>query len=798
MKIPLSWLRDMAETDLDAGELARRLTAAGTEVEGMEERGRELDGVVVGEIVQVDPHPGADRLVVCRVRLEPQRVETIVCGARNMRAGDRVAVATPGTRLPDGRAIEAAVIRGQSSFGMLCSARELGLGDDHEGILILEAGAEVGAPLATALGMADTVLEIGLTPNRGDCLSVLGIARELAAVGAARLVRRRSAVREKGEPAERRVRVSIADPELCSRYVARVIDGIEIGPSPQWMQQRLLAAGMRPINNVVDVTNYVMLERGQPLHAFDLRRLPAGEITVRRAGDTRRFTLLDGSEVGLEGDDLLITSGGRPVALAGIMGGLDSGIADDTRTVLLESAWFSPTAVRRTAKRLGLSTESSYRFERGVDVEGVMAAADRAAALLARVARGVAAPGSVDVYPRPHRPAPVHVRVQRVGEVLGMPVDRARIVALLKAIGASVSAAPGGALTVVPPSHRSDLGREIDFVEEVARLIGLDEIPAALPAASLTAGDEGPTRATARALRRTLAAWGWSEAIPLSFASEEANRTFPGVTPPGAEAVDLINPLAQDAPQLRRSLLPGLLDSARLNFNQGETGVALFALGHAFWREGGGEAEGSRLAGVLSGTPPHRGVGGAGVEPDFFDLKGVVESVLERFAVEPEWSRAAETAFLHPGSGARIAFGERSLGFAGGLHPAAQERWGLPRPTWVFELDLDILLEYPPRRSFRELPRFPAVTRDLAIVADDGFVAGEVIRFVREWGNEWVETVELFDLYRGAQLPEGKKSLAFSIVYRAADRTLTDEEVNSVHMRLAEALSAALGVEMRR
>lgn len=797
MKVPLSWLREIAESELPALEIAARLTSAGIEIEAIVERGRELDGVVVGEIVQVDPHPSADRLVVCQVRIDANRVERIVCGARNMKAGDKVAVATPGTTLPDGRAIGAAEIRGVASHGMLCSERELGLGDDHDGILILGGAVEVGTPLAQALGMSDTVFEVGLTPNRGDCLSILGIARELAALQAAKLVRRRSALREKGTPAEQQVTVRITDPDLCWRYSARVVTGVRIAPSPVWMQQRLLASGMRPINNVVDVTNYVMLERGQPLHAFDLERLPAPEITVRRAGAAQKFTVLDGTEHSLEADDLMITSGGQPVAIAGVMGGLASGVSEETRTILLESAWFHPTSVRRTSRRLGLSTESAYRFERSVDIEGVVQAADLAASLLVRVAGGAVAPGIVDVYPRPHRPATVNVRVQRIADILGLPVDRPRAVSIFKAIGAEVSAAPGGSLSVVPPSHRSDLTREIDFSEEVVRLIGMDAVPTSLPAAAVMAGDEGPVRPLVRDLRQQLVALGWCEAVPLSFSSVEANRAFHGVTPATAASVEVLNPIAVDLPELRRSLLAGLADSARLNFNQGEPDVALFACARVFWKQDGSDAEGLRLAGLLCGQPKRKGFGVAPHETDFFDIKGIVENLLDRFDAPVEWHPAAGVPFLHPGAAASLRLGEAVVGLVGGLHPEVQEAWGLPQKGWAFELDLDTLLAYPPRRSFRELPRFPAVTRDLAIVAEEGFVAGEVIRFVREGGNPWVETVELFDQYRGAQIPAGKKSLAYSILYRATDRTLTDEEVNSVHERLKKALGEALGVEMR-
>ncbi len=797
MRVTLNWLREFIDLELTAAEIAERLTAAGLEVEAVEEVGRELDGVVVAEIVRVDPHPGADRLVVCQVRPGDGGAVPVVCGARNMKAGDRVPLATPGARLPDGRRIEAAEIRGVRSEGMLCSAAELGLGPDAEGIMILPADCEVGRPVAQAVGIADTVMEIGVTPNRGDCLSVLGIARELAALTGIPLKRRRDGLRHRGGAAAPAVAVRIVEPELCHRYVARVVVGVHVAPAPFWMQRRLLAVGVRPINNVVDITNYVMMERGQPLHAFDLDRLPQPEIVVRRAGSETTFLALDGAEYELLPDDLVISSGGEPVAVAGVIGGAESAVSEATKRVLLESAWFSPLAVRRTARRLGLATESAYRFERGVDVEGVDRAAERAAWLLAHCAGGTVLPEAVDAYPRPYQPAPIQLRVQRLGELLGVPVERAEAARILKALGANVTPGPKGTLTVLAPSYRADLTREIDLVEEVARVMGYERIPPTLPAGALVAGDEGELRRVSRALRELLAAQGWCEAIPLGFASPRMNELFPGLGPEGREPIEIRNPLSQEQSAMRLSLLSGLAECVGNNLRQAERSIALFSCGKAFWRLEGMCCEGQRLAGVLQGELPREGIGNRARSAEFEDVKGAVELVLARFGAPVRWVRWAAAPWVHPAHGAGLVVGEDLVGVAGGLHPAVLEELDVPEPCWMFELDLDKLLQYPPRRRFRELPRFPAVVRDLALVTDEDFAADTVIQFVHQWGNEWIEDVRLFDQYRGGNLPPGKKSLAYSLTYRAADRTLKDEEVNALHERLARAVVRELGVELR-
>jgi phenylalanyl-tRNA synthetase beta chain len=799
MKITWNWLSEFVDLELSPTALGDRLTMAGLELDSIEEHGREVAGVVCAQIVRVRPHPRESRLSLCDVRSGDASPVSVVCGAPNVHAGERVAYAPPGALLPGARRIEAAEIQGETSVGMLCSEAELGLGADSSGILILPADARIGARIGEILQLEDTVLDIAVTPNRGDCLSVLGLAREIAALTGRHLRRRRITARESHEAVEDLVNIGVEDAELCRRYVGRVITGIEVGPSPLWMQYRLRAVGVRAINNIVDVTNYVMIERGQPLHAFDFDRLPQPEINVRRAGSSSRFTTLDGQERELHPDDLLIVSGDRPVAVAGVMGGADTEVHDDTRRILLESAWFHPSSVRRTAKRLGLRSEASYRFERGTDLEGVPLAADRAASMILQLAGGQLCRGRGDAYPSPHQAAPIALRLQRVTDVLGMDVSRAEIVSALKALGMAASAGARRTLTVVPPAYRSDLSREIDLIEEVARVVGYDRVPVRLPECTLAGADTDPAQTRERDAKRFLTAQGLSETVLLSFCSPRLNQIFSGFGQP-RQPVIIRNPLTQEEAELRFSLCPSLLAAVRENLRQGLAEVALFSLGKVFWQDQG-PAEAMRLAGVVCRTVPRVGLGSRDQLATFAVIKGIVEGLCDWLgAAETQWRPFSEGAALHPGKAATVEIDGTEIGVVGAVHPDVAEELEIDLPCWLFELDLRTLLKYCPRDfGFTDLPRFPVVVRDVAVVAEGDFGSDQVIRFVREWdkSTRLIEDVRLFDQYAGAPIPAGKKSLAYTISYRAADRTLTDAEINDVHTRLIAAMQAALSVEPR-
>ncbi len=802
MKITLNWLRELVEVVLSPEELAETLVMAGLEVEAIEERRPSWTDVEIAVVEHMAPHPNADRLRLLQVRRASETV-SVVCGASNMQAGDAVALAVPGTMLPDGTRIERAAIRGEVSHGMLCSTRELGLSEaDAGGIMILPADAPIGKPLVQYLGAADTVLELSVTPNRGDCLSVLGVAREVAALTGAALRGRRGTVAEDRAPASKIARVEIQAPDLCPYYAARVVRGLAVGPSPLWMQTRLAMVGLRPISNVVDATNYVMLERGQPLHAFDLHRLRGARVNARRAGSRQRYETLDGQVRELLPEDLVIADSEGPVAIAGIMGGADSEIRTDTVDVLLESAFFTPETVRRTARRLGLSTDSSYRFERGVDPSGTRVALERLTELIAANAGGAVAKGVLEERaPGRRTRASIRLRPARVNFLLGTSLKVGEMERPLRALGATVSGSGAEVRRVVPPSHRFDLLSEVDLVEEIARLVGYDAVPATVPAIAAGGPGIGPTHQVEQRLRERLRGAGFDEMITVAMVSVDDNRDFPGLPELTGRSVALMNPLSVDAAELRRSLLPGVLRALAENRRQGAGHVAGFTLGRVFAKEADRYHELHTLALLLSGAWPPATVGAATRPCEFSDLRGALEAVfaelhLDAVRFEPVGS---EAPYLHPGMAARIDIGGVVCGYAGALHPNLVASRGLDAVPWVAELDLMRVVQYCPGRViFRLLPRFPAVTRDIAVTVDEQFPAQRVLDAVKEVGEPLVEEVRVFDHYTGAPIPTGKKSLAYTIAYRAPNRTLTDDEVNAMHEQLVARLVRQLPLEVRR
>jgi len=801
MKVTLNWLREFVPIELSLDRLADRLAMAGLEVDGIHEQGAEP--IKVAQIVRIDPHPQSDHLTVCQVTTGGE-VIPVVCGASNMQVGDKVALAPEGTTLPEGQQVERVEIRGQLSYGILCSERELGLSDDHRGLLIIPKEVPLGEAVYAVLGLRDTILDVAITPNRGDCLSVLGLAREISALTGAPLHAGKPRVRQSGSPIHSQARVSIADADLCPRYAARVVTGVKIAPSPAWMRWRLEAAGVRALNNIVDVTNYVMLERGQPLHAFDLPSLAGQEIIVRRARDIVAVVTLDGKERTLAPDDLLICDRDRAVAVAGVMGGANSEVSDRTTEVLLESAYFIPETVRRTARRLGLRSEASYRFERGVDPQGAVFALDRAATLLQQLADGKVSRGVIDVFPHPLLPKVIPLRSQRVSSFLGVKIEANEIEQCMRTLGAKVQGGRGGIWEVTVPSYRADLSQEADLIEEVARLRGYETIPALLPRTEVRETNRDAEGTWAQRVRVCLTAQGLAEMLNLSFTSTRLNNLFPGLIP-DAVAIPLLNPLSAEGAEMRLSALGGLMRALQHNVRQGEIGVTAFELGKTFFLERGQTQLHQRqerlvLSAVLYGTWPVGGLGQQSKTVDFADLKGIIESVGQELHCQEllRWERATDVSFLHPGKAARIMVEKNSVGVAGALHPDHCVALDLSDTPWVFELDFTALLHYArPVRQYQPLPRFPTVVRDVAIVADKELSVQSIIDAVHALAHPLIVDMRLFDRYQGSQIPPDKQSLAYSIAYRTADRTLTALEVSEAHAQVIEHLVKTLGVEVR-
>jgi phenylalanyl-tRNA synthetase beta chain len=850
MKVLWSWLLELCDLPHlpTVEEGVRAFTGGGLEVESVDDLGATFSGVVVAQVVDKRPHPNADSLTLVDVIIAKGGAATqVVCGAPNVPApGRKVLWAQPGATLPGGITLAVKAVKGIESPGMLCAADELGLGDDHSGIIVLDEDdtTVLGAPAQRALGVDDWLLDIGVPANRGDCLGHLGLARELTALMGGRLVAPVPGPDLEelawSTPAAELAAVTIEDPEGCPRYVARVIDGLKVGPSPRRFAQRLRAVGVRPISNLVDVTNYVLFELGQPLHAFDWHRLAGGRakatIGVRRARAGERMTTLDAIERELLATDLLITGGpsgvdggdDRAVALAGVMGGLDTEVTAATTRVLLESASFHPPSIRRTARRLALPSEASQRFERGVDPALASLAADRAAALLARLGGGRVATGAVDVYPRPRARVAVPLRLERARKLTGTPLSAGDCEAALMRLGCDVVPDGDGHWSVTPPSARADLGREVDLIEDVLRVHGYGEVPRTLPALRVA-----PTRLVddrADRARRALAAAGLAEAITFGFQSRERHGWL-GLPADDRRAHPLAirNPMSADQAVMRTSLIPNLLAAAVRNRSFGIADVALFEVGSVFLGTTRAAADGvihgaSRQAGVtcvtcrgggpappghptgLPDEPLHAAIVLVGARPrwlgasapwDVFDLRGLLEHLARALAVEaPRVTAVADVPYLHPGVGAQIWFGDTAVGVLGEVHPDVRDRAGLDAPAFVLEVALG---GWPPAAiaRMRPVPRFPASPRDVSLLLADDVPAGRVAEVIRAAAGPLLESFALAEEYRDARLGAGKKSVLWSISYRSLDRTLTDAEVDAAHEALVARLVSDLDAQRR-
>lgn len=648
----------------------------------------------------------------------------------------------------------------------------------------------------------DWLLELAVTPNRGDCLGILGVAREVAALTGGRLKLPPVSPHASDSSVKRAVAVKIASPRLCPRYSARVVHDVRIGSSPAWMQSRLEACGIRAINNVVDITNYVMLETGQPLHAFDLERLAAKRIVVRRAGEIKKFVTLDGIERELAAEDLLICDGDLPVALAGVMGGRDSEVRAETHSVLLESANFDPVTIRQTAKRLALHSEASHRFERGVDPEGTLHALDRAVFLLQQIASGTSLRGAVDRYALRTKAKTILLRNEKVKRLLGVEISPREAQRALQSLGLKIQQRSRQGLKVVPPPYRRDLTRETDLIEELARLRGYNRIPSTLPLVRPRGGRVDSRLGWERRVRSFLAGEGLSEMVNLPFTSAERNRDFPGLWRDSRSAVAILNPLIRENAEMRLSLVPGLLENLRAHVSQKLKGFYGYDLGKVFSLDSKASPDEKEwLGAVLYGQRERKGLRAKVEAPlTFLDVKGLVEGILELIGVGERvlWTDRRLVSFLHPGKAAALEMDGSWVGYLGEVHPDLREALGLP-PFFLFELDFEKLVQYaPPQLTVRSLPRFPSVERDLSIVVEEAFPAQRIVSWIREeFSHSLVEDAHVFDQYKGSPVPEGKKSLAYTIAYRAGDRTLTDAEVNAVHQELVAKIGEVFGAQLR-
>jgi len=804
MKFTINWLKTYLDFELSARELADRLTMLGLEVDSVESLYPALTGVVVARIDSVAPHPNADRLVLCEVD-DGAGGRRVVCGAPNARAGLVTALALPGAVLPGGLVIKPAKIRGEASSGMLCSASELGIGGPKSGIMELSGDLVPGQPLAEALGLSDTLIEVDLTPNRPDCASVIGLAREVGGFTGSRVKHPIAGELPELKGDNLPFAVEVRDSEACPRYSARMIRGVKIGPSPWWLQRLLLGVGLRPINNVVDVTNFVMLEYGQPLHAFDFDKLAGGRIVVRRAEPGEELETLDGVKRQLDSEMLLICDAERGVAVAGIMGGGNSEVGGSSSEILLESACFNPVSIRRTSRRLNLATDSSYRFERGVDPQGTVRALERAARLIVELAGGELVPGGVDFREGMKIPAPIELRVQRCNDLLGITLTGTEIAEHLAAIEITSSPLDKKNLEVTVPGFRVDLEREIDLIEEVARLVGYNELPTTMPLVPLSFSENDPSRLLRARVAELLIGQGFSEAINYSFVSPQHFEQL-GLADddPARVTVRLLNPLSDEQSVMRTMLLPGILENARRNINHQVGDLRLFETGKVF-HPGANELpdEENRLVVVLSGRRyPGSPVYHFGQDQvDFFDIKGVAEVLLRELRCEGV-KMVAETnppryVVQENYLGLRAPDGTE-VGGLGRVRPDCLRAFGIKVPLFFLEMNLAVVEGLPVRpKRFAPLAKFPAVRWDLAMVVPKTVASGELLDAIRNSGEALIEDVELFDVYQGEKIAEGAKSVAISITYRDREKTLADEAVQLVHQKIINMIGSRFGGLLR-
>lgn len=808
MHASIKWLNDYVSITEAPETLADQLTMAGIPVASVDSLGQNIQNVVTGKVIEVNPHPAADRLSVCKINIGENKV-TIVTGATNVRAGQIVPVALEGAKLPSGKAIEAAELRGVMSQGMLCSAEELNLDakiiapELREGIYILPAETAVGIDIQTALGLDDTVLEFELTPNRADCFSVIGLAREVAVLTNTTVKKPMLALQEQGESkASTLATVTITEPALCSRFTARILQNVKVAPSPVWMQHRLQAAGMRPINNIVDVTNFVMLEMGQPMHAYDYSLLARHSITVRKANPGEKLTTLDGVKRELHPETLVIADAVQAVGIAGVMGGLATEVTAATQTVLLEAAAFQGASVRRSSRALGLRSEASGRFERGVDTANITRALDRAAKLLEDMGACKVCPGIIDNYPGITLPRQVVFTAKQINAFLGTEIPQATMVDILRRLEFELDV-QGERITVTVPTWRSDVTGPADISEEVARIYGYNKVPTTTPSGRMTRGSQSYTQSIADRLKSSLAGIGFTETISFSFMHPNtlAKLNYTGDSHL-YQGIEIRNPITDEFPWLRTTLLGGIMDVLVRNLSRKNEDLKIFELGAVYQPEQlplqDLPNEPLMLCGALCGRRTEVAWNQPQQAVDFYDAKGAVEELLANLGITQYTVKAGEHPPLHPGKTAIFTIGDETIATVGELHPKVQAAFGINRKVYVFEIPVKAVVNQTRLiGKYEQLPKFPAIARDLALVLPVSVPASQVTDVIVENGGNLLADVKLFDVYTGEQVPDGYRSLAYSLVFRAVDRTLTDAEVETHHKNILVHLEKTLSAKLR-
>ncbi|MBM7615932.1 phenylalanine--tRNA ligase subunit beta [Alkaliphilus hydrothermalis] len=798
MLVPLKWLKEYVDIDQNVIEFGDRMTMSGSKVEGIESFGEGINGVVVGKIESIQPHPNADKLVITQINIGDQTLQ-IVTGAKNINEGDYIPVATVGSNLAGGLKIKKGKLRGEVSEGMLCSQEELGIPmklipeELKDGIWILDKPYKLGANIFDVAELQDDIIEFEITSNRPDCLSMIGMAREAVATIGGRVKHPEVAIKAEDETTTFGVKVDIHDQEGCTRYIARVIKDAVIQPSPLWMQQRLMKAGVRPINNIVDITNYVMLEYGQPLHAFDMDYIADNSIIVRKANDGEIFKTLDDVERQLDETMTVIADTTKALAIAGVMGGEESEVTENTKTILLESAHFNKDRIRATSKQIGLRTEASARYEKGVDSNIASIAADRACQLIEMLGAGTVLKESVDVYPAAKEARQLKIRHGRMNDLLGIKLTVEEMINILKSLEISAEE-DGEHLVVTVPTFRDDLQMEADFLEELGRIYGFDKIPSTMAKGNIVVGGKTNGQLIEDRAKESLLSLGFNEILTFSFVSPKSvDKINVGENSIKRNFVKLLNPLGDETSVMRTSLLPNMMEVLSRNVNHKVEAARAFELGSIFIPKSECNAKDPlpyEIANLVIGMYGNE---------DFYSLKGVVEALFNRLGIKDlEFEVEKNHTSFHPGRCANIFVGGHIVGVMGELHPQVAENYDISKRCYIAELDFYLMMQFTRVTTmYKPLPKYPAMTRDLAVIVKEEIMVREIEKIIQANGGDILESFELFDLYRGNQIPEGHKSIAYTITYRHSDRTLTDEEVNKVQDAVVAGIKSEIGGTLR-